>query len=95
VRFLEAKIMLLESALQSTRHLAREYSSQCDTLRQNCIAKEEALLSMETKANEYEEETETMTKNTEDLVSTLEICKRRIAEQNGNNTSLLKKVRKN
>lgn len=92
VRFLEAKIMILESALQSTQCMAREYNLQCEALRQSCIGKEVALLHLETKASEQEEEAGTMVKNASDLESILEICKRRIAEQNGNNTNLLEKV---
>lgn len=92
MRFLDAKIALLESTLQSTRCMAREYSLQSDVLRKRCIEKEEALLSMETKASEQEEEAETMVRNARDLNSTLDICKRRIAEQNGNNSNLLEQV---
>ena len=92
VRFLEAKIVMLESALQSTQCMAREYSLQCDALRQACIAREETLRTMETTASEQREEMEMVVKNAKDLESILEICKRRIAEQNGNNTHLLDKV---
>lgn len=92
VRFLEAKIVMLESALQSTQSMAQEYCLQCDTLRQACSDKEAARQRMEKIASEQREEAEAVVKNAKDLESILEICKRRIVEQNGNNTHLLEKV---
>lgn len=92
VRFLESKISLLESMFQSVQCSAIEARRQCNALGQKCMDMDQSYHCLEMRVSKQTEEAEMMEKNVKDLESVLEICKRRIVEQNGNNSHLLEKV---
>ena len=94
VQFLESKISLLESMFQSVQCSAMEARRQCNTLGQKCMEMDKSYHCLEIRASKQTEEAKMMEKNLKDLESVLEICKRRIVEQNGNNSHLLDKVKK-
>ncbi len=83
---------MLELALQSAQCMARGLSKQVETLQQNCHEKEAALQVAKGEANKCEDEARRLEQRAKELEQTLGICKRRIVEQNENNTHLLEKV---
>lgn len=92
VRFLESKVSLLESLLQSAQSMARECGQKAESLQEKKLEKEEALCAMKIVVHEKENEAKKMERSIIDLDGILSVCKRRITEQNENNASLLAQV---
>lgn len=92
VRFLESKVSLLESLLQSAQSMARECGQKAESLQEKKLEKEEALCAMKIVVHEKENEAKKMERSIIDLDGILSVCKRRITEQNENNASLLTQV---
>lgn len=83
---------MLKLALESTQCWVTGLNQQITQLKQNNQNKEMALHKMEDRANSSEDEAKQLRDQVKKLNQTLDICKRRIIEQNENNARLLDKV---
>lgn len=95
VRFLESKVFVLESALQSAQIMSRTYGTQAETSRQICFEREATIHRMEERESIKEDEAQKLALEVKDLEGILSICKRRIVEQNQDNAILAEQVTNN
>lgn len=92
VRFLESKVAIMELALKSSQCMANNCGVQAETLQRKFLRKEESCHRMEVSSNQKEEEVKKLQENVKELEEMLQICKRRITEQNDSNARLRREV---
>ena len=92
VRFLESKVAIMELAMKSTQCMANNCGVQSEALQRKFLKKEESRCRMELSSNQKEEEVKKLRESVKELEEMLQICKRRIMEQNDSNTRLRREV---